>query len=247
MDNMIKENDFVLIYTEKKKFVMKIERGKSIHLHTGEIKPDEIIGREYGCQYKENYFYKPTLDDIILYGIKRKTQIVYTKESATIAIKLNLQNGMKVFESGTGSGALSIVISRYIAPDGMLYTYEREKSFYENAKKNIENFGNINNVKMFCQPLEEGIKEKDFDAAFLDCKEFYQYIEPVKNILKPGGTLGIIIPTTNQIINALHILNKLFHDIEIIEISIRHYKNVPERLRPVDIMVGHTGYLIFAR
>jgi tRNA (adenine57-N1/adenine58-N1)-methyltransferase len=28
---------------------------------------------------------------------------------------------------------------------------------------------------------------------------------------------------------------------------LRQYKPVPERLRPADTMVGHTGYLIFAR
>ena len=28
---------------------------------------------------------------------------------------------------------------------------------------------------------------------------------------------------------------------------LRGYKTVPERLRPLDRMIGHTGYLLFAR
>ena len=32
-----------------------------------------------------------------------------------------------------------------------------------------------------------------------------------------------------------------------LEIFLRHYKPVPERLRPEDRMVAHTGFLVFAR
>lgn len=243
----IAENDWILIHTPRKKVVVKVEKGKSISLPAGNLKLEELIDKEYGSIFNRYYLLKPTLDDVILYGLKRKTQIIYPKEAGSIVFKLNLNRGMKVFESGTGSGALSIIISRFIAPDGILHTYEREKGFYLNAKENIEHFGNSDNVKMYNQDIEQGILEKDFDAAFLDFKGSFQYIELMKNILKPGGILGLIVPTTNQIIEALHPLNRFFTDIEVIEMSVRKYKNVPERLRPEDIMVGHTGYLIFAR
>ena len=35
--------------------------------------------------------------------------------------------------------------------------------------------------------------------------------------------------------------------IEVEEILVRPYKAVPARLRPMDRMIAHTGYLIFAR
>jgi tRNA (adenine57-N1/adenine58-N1)-methyltransferase len=38
-----------------------------------------------------------------------------------------------------------------------------------------------------------------------------------------------------------------FEDVEILEILHRRYKPVPERLRPEDRMVAHTGFLVFAR
>jgi tRNA (adenine57-N1/adenine58-N1)-methyltransferase len=38
-----------------------------------------------------------------------------------------------------------------------------------------------------------------------------------------------------------------FRQIEVLEIFLRHYKPVPERLRPDDRMVAHTGFLVFAR
>ena len=36
-------------------------------------------------------------------------------------------------------------------------------------------------------------------------------------------------------------------DVEVIEILMRTYKPVADRLRPEDRMVAHTGYLLFAR
>lgn len=243
----IKENDIILIHTPKKKVVIQVEKGKSITLPTGNLKLDTLIDKEYGSFAGKNYLLKPNLDDIILYGIKRRTQLIYPKEAGTILFKLNVQNGMKIFECGTGNGALSIILSRFIAPEGMLYTYEREKPFYDNAAEQIRKYGHMDNVKMFNKNIEEGITEKDFDAAFLDFKESFQYIQLIKDILKPGGVLGLLVPTANQIIAALKPLNRYFTDIDIIEMSLRKYKNNPQRLRPEDIMVGHTGYLIFAR
>jgi tRNA (adenine57-N1/adenine58-N1)-methyltransferase len=38
-----------------------------------------------------------------------------------------------------------------------------------------------------------------------------------------------------------------FGFIEACEIMLRFYKVVPARFRPVDRMVAHTGYLVFAR
>lgn len=38
-----------------------------------------------------------------------------------------------------------------------------------------------------------------------------------------------------------------FGVIEVEELLLRPYKAVPDRLRPADRMVAHTGYLIFAR
>ena len=38
-----------------------------------------------------------------------------------------------------------------------------------------------------------------------------------------------------------------YGDIQVEELLLRQYKPVAQRLRPVDIMTAHTGYLVFAR
>ena len=66
--------------------------------------------------------------------------------------------------------------------------------------------------------------------------------------LKGGGFFGSLLPTTNQVSVLLRNLPlHNFDHVDVVELLLRPYKAVPDRLRPVDRMVAHTGYLIFAR
>jgi tRNA (adenine57-N1/adenine58-N1)-methyltransferase len=41
-----------------------------------------------------------------------------------ILMRLKLRSGMKIAESGTGSGSLSVSLAKAILPTGYLYTFE---------------------------------------------------------------------------------------------------------------------------
>jgi tRNA (adenine57-N1/adenine58-N1)-methyltransferase len=52
----------------------------------------------------------------------------------------------------------------------------------------------------------------------------------------------------NQIASLLSAMEtNEFAFVEVCEILLRFYKTIPQRLRPLDRMVAHTGYLVFAR
>ena len=54
------------------------------------------------------------------------------------------------------------------------------------------------------------------------------------------------MPTTNQISETLRALQEFnFADVQVVEIMLRYFKTEPNRIRPEDMMIGHTGYLIF--
>ncbi len=84
--------------------------------------------------------------------------------------------------------------------------------------------------------------------SFWTCAAPWNHIEAVREALRPGGFFASLVPTTDQVIDLIGALEESgFANIEVEELLLRRYKAVPDRLRPDDDMVGHTGFLISAR
>ncbi len=250
---MLKEGDIVQIVNKKNRFFLRLKKGEILGTHKGNINHNDIIGKGYGdiveTHLGERFtIIKSTLYELIMYGIKRKTQIIYPKDSAYITLRLGITDGMKVLESGLGSGGLTLVMANAVKPTGKIYGYEIEESHLEYLKKNIQLAKLENYVETFHRDLAEPLPANFFDAAFIDVKEPWKYLENIYNSLKIGANIGFLLPTTNQVSELLKNLESFkFSQTEVLEILLRKYKPVPERLRPEDRMVAHTGYLIFSR
>ena len=245
-------NDLVLILSpEGKRFLVRIEP-KKFSTHHGEINLEALTQISPGnviYTHKNIPFIttRPTLYDLIFH-IKRITQIIYPKELGYILIRLGIRPGSKVIECGTGSGALTLTLAWWVRPNGRVYSYEKEERFLKVCLENLNYVGLKEWVELKHKNIGNGFDEKNVDAIFLDVKTPWIYFRHAWEALKGGCVLGILVPTTNQITESLRFLEKnLFKDIEIIEILLRRYKTVAERLRPEDRMIAHTGYLIFAR
>jgi tRNA (adenine57-N1/adenine58-N1)-methyltransferase len=156
--------------------------------------------------------------------------------------------GIQVIEAGTGSGALTSALAWAVGPDGHIFSYESRPDMQNLARKNLERLGLEERVSLKLQDIALGFDETGVDALFLDVPNPYDYIHQVRLALKPGGAFGCILPTTNQVALLLPELHReYFAFIDVCEILLRFYKPVPQRLRPTDRMVAHTGFLIFAR
>lgn len=242
----IAENDYILIIYKDKSYFKKIITGQAFHGKGGILDYTSLIGKQYGVKYGQYEVYEPTTEDIIMYGLRRETQIVFPKDSAFICLKLGLRNGSRIVEIGTGSGVLTYLFSRVVGPDGTVVSFEREERHYKNAKKNIERFREWDNVELHNEDVGF-CTHRDFDAAFIDVREPWDCLDTVRPLLKDSAPISMIVPTANQISELLKGLETGFGMVEVIEILLRKYKTVPERVRPMDRMIAHTGYLIFAR
>ena len=246
-------NDLVLLIGEDgKRFYTRLTAGFPQHTHQGIIEHDHLIGQPLGRKVitSTGHAYiavEPSLAELMK-AVKRKTQIIYPKDAGRIIVKLNIYPGRRVIEAGSGSGALTMALARFVGPNGRVYSYEMRREMMVNARANLEKAGLAEQVDFKHRDISAGFDESGVDAVFLDVRELWQYLAQTKAALKNSGFFGAIVPTTNQVSDLLRALKAHdFGGLEVEEILLRTYKPIPGRLRPEDVMVGHTGYLVFAR
>jgi tRNA (adenine57-N1/adenine58-N1)-methyltransferase len=259
---MIKEGDIIkiiLIDDPSKQYIKKVKKGVIFEDHKrNKLTFEDIINKHYGAIINNFIILKPTTQEFILYYLKRKTQIIYPKDSAYLALKLGINPNSKVLEVSAGSGAMSIILLKYLYPTGLLISIDKNLDFLLNTKKNLVDFcilENINYLKnifflnfdVFFKSIDNLFKIK-FSSCVLDIPELNDIVDKVFNLLDNSGTIGIILPTANQVIEAIQKLKSSnFCDIEVEEILLRKYKTNYQRFRPFDIMTAHTAYIITAK
>ncbi len=250
---LLSEGDTVMILLGRKRFLMCLQAGGVQHTHHGLIHHDHLIGQPPGVQLSTHLgrpfvALAPSLHDVIM-SIQRISQIVYPKDIGYILLKLNVGPGSQVIECGTGSGAFAVALAHAVRPDGRVYSYEKRDDMLRVAARNLEKVGLADMVELKQRDLADGgFDERDVDALFLDVRTPWLYLQQAWEALGQGGFFGAIVPTTNQVSALVAGLEEGgFRDIEVCELLLRSYKPVPERLRPMDRMVAHTGFLVFAR
>jgi len=226
--------------------------GSKVHVtHKGRIDLERLIDKPFGTRGKtskgvEFCVLEPGIVDHI-FNLKRRTQIVYPKDAGFVLLMLDVKQGDRIIEAGLGSGALCSVLARYVGDTGKIYAYERRKDFIKLAKENLSRQGVLHRVDIKHQDISEGFEESDVDSVVIDVNDSYNHVEKAYEALKGGGRLAVICPTTNQVQRVLERLEETgFTRIEVWENLFRAYKTNPQRLRPVDRMVAHTAYMVFA-
>ena len=241
-----------LVGLRHKHFIVTLTAGGELHTHRGVLKHDDLIGLPWGSQVYSHigspfFLFQPPLGDL-LRNIPRNTQILYPKDIGFILVTMGIGPGVHVLEAGTGSGSLTSAMAFAVGTSGHVTTYEARPEMQQVAQKNLVRLGLSERVTFKLGNVADGFEETGVDALFLDLPNPFDYIGQVRATLKLGGFFGCILPTVNQVSSLLRELRR--HDfafIEVVEIMLRYYKPEPDRLRPTDRMVAHTGFLIFAR
>jgi len=249
----VKDGDLVLLIgNDHKECLIMVATGQELQTHHGVVKHAAIIGQPWGTTVRTHLDYayivlSPSLEQLVR-SVKRTTQIIYPKEIGYLLMKMNIGPGTRILEAGTGSGGMTLALARMVQPHGHVFTYEIRPETQRLAQKNLARVGYSDYVTFKVRDIEEGFDEQNLDAVFLDVREPWYYLKQAHKALKGGGFFGALLPTTNQVSALLrHLPMNAFGFIEVDELILRPYKAVAERLRPVDRIVAHTGYLIFAR
>ncbi|MEM2016056.1 MAG: tRNA (adenine-N1)-methyltransferase [Nitrososphaerota archaeon] len=247
------EGDTVLFMTEKKKkYMVKIVRGKKYHASEGYVDLSELLGKRYGCKVKSNTGFtwvalKPTILDYVLH-YPRITQIIYPKDLGYIILVGGVRPGSRVVEAGTGSGVLTTILASYVAPTGKVYSYDVEEEYLENARKNLDKLSLLQYVELKHGNVEKDVAEKEVDSFILDVPEPWKAIKSAYSALRDGGIFVSVSPTIEQVIETVETLRKEgFEDISTVEILSREMRVKKGMTRPVHIMHAHTCYITTAR
>ncbi|MCC7118106.1 MAG: tRNA (adenine-N1)-methyltransferase [Anaerolineales bacterium] len=241
-----------LVGLSHKNFIFTLKTGGDFQTHRGVLKHDELIGKTWGSQVFSHmgapfFLLQPSLGDILM-ALPRNTQILYPKDIGFILVSMGVAPGQQVMEAGTGSGSMTIALATAVGAEGRVTSYEQRPDMQNLARKNLERIGLAERVDFKLRDIQLGFDETDADAFFLDVPNPYDYIGQVRAALKPGGFFCTLIPTFNQVEKTLYALRQnKFAFVEVCEILLRYFKPEPSRLRPVDRMVAHTGFLIFGR
>lgn len=241
-----------LVGLTHKHFILTLKPGEDFQSHRGVLKHDDLIGKPWGSQVFSHsgapfFLLQPSISDL-LNELPRATQILYPKDIGYILIQMSVAGGQTVLEAGTGSGSMTIALASAVGPEGKVVSYEQKQDVQNLARKNIERLGLAARVDFKLRDIQEGFDETEADAFFLDVQNPFDYIAQIREALKPGGFFGTLLPTFNQVEKTLHALRKnKFAFIEVCELLLRYYKADPNRIRPTDRMVAHTGFLVFGR
>jgi len=249
----IRAGDLALVVSsDHRRWIVRLQPGQALQTHKGILSHDDLIGRPWGSQLASHLgrtfiVVPPSIYDHVL-QLRRTTQIMYPKESGYLILKMDIGPGSRVIEAATGSGGLTLALAHAVHPGGRVYSYEMREEMQRLARRNLEQVGLDDVVELVLRDVSEGFDQRGVDALFFDLPNPWDYLEQARAALASGGFLGALLPTTNQVAHLLAALEKRsFGLTEVEEIMLRPYKPVPARLRPMDRMVAHTGFLVFAR
>ena len=256
IDRSFQYGDRVQLTDAKGKlYSITLTQGSEWHTHKGMLKHDALIGLPEGSIVATNQdlkfqAFRPLLADYVL-SMPRGATIIYPKDAAMILGVADIKPGIRVLEAGVGSGALSIYLLRAIGKEGVLHSVEIREDFAEISEKNVSSyFGAIPpNWNLTIGALQDQTYEADFDRVLLDMLTPWECLDIASKALVPGGVFMAYVATTTQLSKIAEAIKESgnFTEPESSETIVRGWHHEGLAVRPQHRMIGHTGFLIFAR
>lgn len=253
MNRPFEPGERVLLFDSKgRRYLVSLAWGGEFHTHSGPVLHDDLIGCEEGVLVRSSRgarytAVRPTLAEVVL-KMPRGAQVIYPKDLGPIIMMVDVYPGARVFESGLGSGALSMTLLRAGAE---VIGYELRPDFAERARVNVAGFlgqGIMDRYHIQVRDVYDGIDESGFDRAVLDLPEPWRVVKALEATMRPGGILVSYLPTIGQVSILRDALDRSgFGMAETVEVLQRSWHVEGQSVRPDHRMVAHTGFLTSAR
>ncbi|NXW64713.1 TR61B protein, partial [Eurystomus gularis] len=247
------------------KLLCRLEAGAVLTSPGGVLPHRHIIGQLPGQVLRASagarlLLRRPSLDEYVLL-MPRGPTIAYPKDVSALLMMMDIHPGDTVLETGSGSGALSLFLSRAVGPKGRVLSYEIRDDHHNLAKKNYGhwraawNIGHTeewpDNVDFILKDISTAaadMKSVTLDAIVLDMLDPQSALPIVHPSLKQGGVCAVYLANITQVIGLLDRIRarKLpFLCERIIEVTHRNWLvlPVPYIARPSYWQEAHSAFL----
>lgn len=176
--------------------------------------------------------------------VKRRTQIIQPWDASFAIFAMGLHGGMRVLESGGGSGAMSMYILQSLGDSGKLVTLENngETAEFLLALRNsqrLQEKWDIVNIS-----IEDYAGPGSFDAGMLDLPEPWKASGNLRKIMVYGSVLCTYLPTYNQVEKTVSAFSECgFYHTGTDEIIRRRILVRNGATRPDNDIIGHTAFI----
>ncbi len=249
---LIATGDDVLLWSRDGPYrILRVETGTARVPGLGVLNFKDLAGRAYGSTWKladkEYHLLRPTLSDRVAL-VDRGAQIITPKDSARIVFECGLHAGSRVVEAGVGSGALTLSLANAVVPSGRVYAYDIREDHLKHGKKNVEAAGLGPAVEFKVGDVTKKIVETGLDAAIFDLPEPDLCVDTAWDALASSGVFAGYSPLVSQVEKTVQALRrKGYLGIRALELLERPWTIGERGSRPDTTMLGHTGFLVFAR
>ncbi len=243
----------LLIDSKKRRYLIELVADGEFHSHHGFVRHDDIVGGRTGTVVRSTHgseyvVVRPTLEDFVL-EMPRGAQVIYPKDLAPICMLADIGPGCRVFETGVGSGALSMTMLRWGAT---ITGYEVRQDFANRARANVSSFLGAPALERYRVEIAdsyEGIDEPahTFDRVVLDLPEPWRVIPGAIDVLEPGGIAIAYTPSITQAVEFRRALDRRWIDVRTLEVLHRGWYIEGQAVRPDHRMVAHTAFLTVGR
>lgn len=238
-----------------RQFLLMLEEHATFQFDKGAVPHDSIIGSQEGSTLRSStgvalVVMRPRLVDHVL-RMKRGAAVMYPKDTAALIAWADIAPGCVVVEAGTGSGALTIALSRAVGPTGRVISVDRREDHLNHARKLIRSFAGTvpDNIDLQVGELEDVLATSRPDRVVLDLPEPWHAVPIAADVLPGGGGFACYLPNIPQVQQVRDALwdSKSFTGTETFEILMRTWAIDNRSVRPDHRMVGHTGFLTVSR
>jgi tRNA (adenine57-N1/adenine58-N1)-methyltransferase len=241
----------LFIDSKQRRYLVTLNPEGEFHSHSGYVPHTSVIGQPPGTLLESTkgskyIVLRPTLEDFVV-EMPRGAQVIYPKDLAPMCMVGDIHPGVRVFETGVGSGALSMTMLRWGATISGL---ELREDFLNRARSNVRSFLGEEALSRYDVSLGdsyEEIPEVEFDRVMLDLPEPWRVVPHAETRLVRGGLLVAYTPSITQAVQTREALGGKWVDQRTMEVLHRTWHIEGMSVRPDHRMVAHTAFLTVAR